>query len=88
MKYVCLKYDLIRFCLQFHRIKCICLIFFVVISVHVLINGITGELEMIVINVLGDPIEEVRISEHVGHVDDVIHGDVPRAAVVLQYLVG
>ena len=42
---------------------------------------------MVVVDVLGDAVEEEGVGEHGGHVRDVPVVDISRAAVVLQHVV-
>ena len=57
------------------------------IRVDVVVHRFGGVLEVVVVNVLGDAVEEEGVGEHGGHVGDVPVVDISGAAVVLQHII-
>ena len=52
-----------------------------------MVHRFGGVLEVVVVDVLGDAVEEEGVGEHGGHVRDVAIVDISGAAVVLQHVV-
>ena len=57
------------------------------VRVDVVVHRFGGVLEVVVVDVLGDAVEEEGVGEHGGHVRDVPVVDISGAAVVLQHVV-
>ena len=63
------------------------LIILIVVGVDVVVHRFGGVLEVVVVDVLGDAVEEEGVGEHGGHVGDVPVVDISGPAVVLQHVI-
>ena len=63
------------------------LVVVVMVGVDVVVDWLGRVPEMVVVNILGDPVQEEGVGEHLRDVGDVILRHILRAAVVLQNLV-